>query len=407
MPNFTLQDIYNELDVFCADSSTGYFPRNSTVTFVNEGLRRAKRIVVEFPSREFVSQAAVMSGIYRYAAPTGMEDMIGIFDQVRVPDRLGFSRKDPSVFKRDFPGNENVYAIGRNKTTKILLINLKTLELSTPVVHQMSSVTGNGTWGAVAGTDATNLDTDTLHFPDDKTGIKFDIDVDASVTDTVGIVNSTMTAVDLSGDSVQKSGKMTMEFYWPSVTMPTSVRLRFGSSDTAYYEITVTTQIDGTAFVQGLNQLGFDWQDVTPTGSPDDVAVDYVQLLVTFPATIVADVLGVAFSNIVMREKMFVDVHYLSDYLVMDNDGTTLKSSFDDQNDTSSYLLVDETFWDWIVYHTAEQLFSFYEPDADKLKRVSALRVEAEEALALKSPSRREPAQQTWIDTDDLQPDMN
>jgi len=350
---------------------------------------------------------ALLSGIYRYAPPTGMEDMISITSQGVLPDSLDFSRKDETVFWHDFSGNYNTYAIARNKLGKTLLVNLVTERLTTILMNDTSSLTGNGTWSASSFTNAANVAVDTLHFPNGKSGIKFDIDLSLGAFGASSVRNTTMSSVDLSGAAINQTGVVTCDFYWPiSSSFPFEIQLIFGSSTVNRYSMTITTQIDGTDFVQGLNQLGFDWAEATTLNTPDDSAITYVNFNVVHPLLLI-DVTGVAVSNFVMREKRFVDVHYLSDYLVLDNDGSTLKSSFDDQNDTNSTLLVDEIFWDWLIYHTAEQLFSFYELDQSKLARVSGLRQELEDGLSLKYPSRRDSTDQAWMDSQDLSPYMN
>ena len=59
-----------------------------------------------------------------------------------------------------------------------------------------------------------------------------------------------------------------------------SLQLRFGSSYSAYYQSSVTAQFTGSAFKQGWNLLGFNWNTATITGSPSTSAIDYLRFQV-------------------------------------------------------------------------------------------------------------------------------
>lgn len=408
---FTLQDYFTQANTRIVDSSNGTLSTANITLFLNEALRRARRHM-ELPTQMYKTPVFLMSGIYEYAIPAGYEDYAAITGPGVVPDNYDFYRVEREAdFWRRFL-NINSYSESRNGANWLALINLVTPALTVATVNQASEYTGagQGTWVATAASDAANVRTNTLLFKTGAGSVSFDIDVSQSVNDFAEITNSTMTSVDLSASSIQDVGKLTVWVYLPSVTTQyTSFTMRWGSDSSNYYELTVTAQQNGGAFVQGWNTLAFDWSTVTSaqtTGTPDNSAIDYLLFRATYPAGM-TDQTGLCINGIYMREQKLCDWHYYSGYLVIDGTTGLPKESFDDENDTSSYFNCDDEFIDWLTYDLMENVFVMYDIDPNKAMFHRDRREKLEEDLKEKFASQREIPVTAYMETEQLQNFLN
>lgn len=402
---FTLQDYITAANTRIVDSSNGTLSTANIVNFLNEGLRRIRRRT-EIPTSLYVTEMFLMNGIYTYALPAGYTDYASINGTGVLPDNLDFLRIERETdFYRAFL-HVNSYSESRNGSNRGALINLVNPALATPTVNLATEASGagQGTWVADVASDATNVRTDTLIFKVGSGSVEFDIDVSQSVNDYAQLTNTTMTAVDLSGTNVANIGTMTVFVYLPTANF-TSFTMNWGSDTSNYYTQTVTTQINGGAFVAGWNTLGFDWSTVTPaqtTGSPDNSAIDYLLFRATYPNTM-TDQVGVRINGIYMREKRLVDFHYYSDYLIIDGVTGQPKEYFTDENDTSSYFNCDAEFVDWLTYDLMINVFTMYDIDASKAKYHEIRRDELEQDLAQKFASQREIPTTAYMENDEIQ----
>jgi len=60
-----------------------------------------------------------------------------------------------------------------------------------------------------------------------------------------------------------------------------AIQIRLGSDEDNYYQMTVTSAFDGTAFWNGWNLLAFDWSRASTTGTPDPSDLDYLRVGLT------------------------------------------------------------------------------------------------------------------------------
>ena len=155
-----------------------------------------------------------------------------------------------------------------------------------------------------------------------------------------GIITSTLTAVD----ATQYQGDSAF-FLWaklPTAANITNVILRWGSSASAYWAKTITTQADGRAFTDGWNLLRFDWSTQTSTGSPTVSALDSFLIRFTYNGTLTE---GVIVDSLFMARGRDVDAIYYSKYPWRTAAGTwELTASADD-----SILNADEDAVDLMV----------------------------------------------------------
>lgn len=172
---------------------------------------------------------------------------------------------------------------GRNRVYFNNVPTPATDDVSPTTILSNNAFDEDGTW--TAGDDGANVTTDTDEFKVGTGSINFDIDVSQDADNKVTLTNSTFTSTDLS--DYEDTGRIRVWVYLPDVTYITSVNLKWGSDSSNTWDLTVTKDYKDHAFRDGWNLLEFDWSssDVTETGSPDDEAVDYIQLTINYSSS--------------------------------------------------------------------------------------------------------------------------
>jgi hypothetical protein len=256
---------------------------------------------------------AIYDDVYSYVAPTDLKDdkIVALYPQANATAADNFS----NVYSEGFTLNKfrETLNVRYNSGVKTLRLSKETTAGST--LNTCDSVTANGTW-AVGGSGA-DIAADSLYKISGSASLKFTINSGGTSS---YIENSTMTAVDLSG--FENNGAMFAWVYIPSTTVITAVALRWGSSSSDYYSVSVTAAHDQTAFVTGWNLLRFDWQGLTPTGTPVDTAIDYVR--VTFTHT-TAGTTPVRVDSVMAKLGAIWEIDYYSKYLFRNTSGTWIE----------------------------------------------------------------------------------
>jgi len=209
---------------------------------------------------------------------------------------------------------------------------IKTLRISVPalsniMVNDCNGVDTNGLW--VSGPGANNAISDKFYFVTGSGSIKYSIGTNNYIE------NITMSPVDLS--IYEKRGVI---FCWAYVTSnyPTSYILRWGTDTISnYWEKTVTSRWDGTAFVKGWNLLGFDWSTANKIGNPISSAINSVRFITNLVGT--DD--PVYFDGLVCSLGSIYEIEYYSKYLFRDASGAFKERATSDSDmlnlDTDSY----------------------------------------------------------------------
>lgn len=157
-----------------------------------------------------------------------------------------------------------------------------------------------------------------------------------------GIVNSTLTQTDMSA-YFNGDGNIIVWAYITSTTNLTNFIIRIGSDASNYYTKTVTTQSDGTAFVDGWNLLNFDLSTFTTVGSPVITTTDYCAIYFTKTAGKVSEV-GYRFDYILLRRGEINNLYYYSKYGWQSNTGSYKENSTVDTDylnaDTEEYEIL-------------------------------------------------------------------
>ena len=248
---------------------------------------------------------------FNYALPADFRSIVGIYPQA---DR-GSSDKAQRIYAENFDRRKQVddkkFSIEGQAAGKIIRINW---DVKTPkTLHNLNSLTTNGTWAVVAG--ATNIAADTIYKYSGSASIKFDV---ASTGD--GIDNTDMGAVDLTSED--EVADVYIPFFVKDATdlaLITSVTYIWGNDLTTNYwtGVAQTAQADGTAFRVGWNIIKVPWSTATETGTVDPTLVDSAK--VTF--TVTGAITQLRVDNIVYSIGYPFDIKYHSKFLFQTSAG--------------------------------------------------------------------------------------
>jgi hypothetical protein len=277
-------------------------------SIMNQGVREVYADLDLLTSRRRTPMIpGLFNGIFEYRAPSDLKgySIISIQNQKwdktpawsLVPYEQFLRRQDPTTIAvSDYDGLRKIFVKSDVVDNKITLANLDTL------------ASGGGTWGVFG--DAENLEVGSDNYIEGQAGLKFDISSAGGTT--AGIVNSTLNATDLSA-FFNGDGNAVVYAYITSSTNLTNYIIRVGSDASNYYTKTVTSQSDGTAFVNGWNILNFDLSTFTTVGSPVITATDYCALYMTKTAGKVSEV-GYRFDALTFRRGEINNLYYYSGY---------------------------------------------------------------------------------------------
>jgi hypothetical protein len=260
--------------------------------------------------------------VYSILAPTDLK-------KDRIIDIRPQTNQNPSnnfhqIYGADFTAykTNNSFDVEYNTGVKTIRVS-KALQAGI-MVNAAASLTDNGTWAA--GGNAINLTTDTVNKMYSSASIKFDIS--ASGADAY-IENSTMTQVDAT--NYVNVGSFFAWVYIPSITIITSITLRWGNDSSNYYSASATTAQDSTAFIVGWNLVRFDWSGATETGSVTDTTIDYLRVTFNYSGTATT---GCRVNSIMLKLPIPYEIVYYSSYLFRNSSGTWIPkpTSIDDSD---------------------------------------------------------------------------
>ncbi len=163
------------------------------------------------------------------------------------------------------------------------------------------------------GTQATwdqGIYTEPLNFIQGNASLGFNLN---GITGAADIINSTASAIDLSGFNYQDSSMIF--FYIPLgyASRFTGFTARRGDDASDYVAVTVTTKADGTAFSDGWNFLIFNWNFGTNVGNSTNTLNQYRYFGVTYtPGTLIKGCLLDSWTNSLGEIN---EIEYYSEYL--------------------------------------------------------------------------------------------
>jgi len=253
----------------------------------------------------------LFSGVFEYAAPTDLKgySIITIQNQTFEKSKdWGLVPYEQFLRRQD----RNTIAVSDYDGIRKILLNT-TINDSKNTIGSFDSTTG---WTAVG--DAINIDEDRDNFITRNASLSFDLSSNAGTT--AGVESSTIGSFDLT-EYLKGNGTATVWVYIPSITGLTNYILKLGSSSGNYYQKTITTQSDGTAFVTGWNLLKFDMTSLTTVGTPVDTAIIYSALYMTKDITKISET-GYKFDDLVIHRGEINNIYYYSGYGWQSSAGT-------------------------------------------------------------------------------------
>lgn len=319
----TLADINNLINDHRRDTGS------NSINMLTTGFRAIQQTIDLFQQEhdwEFTIKKDTIvfhKGITWYSDPTDFKSAIDLRYQRPVDSGYEFDMVSPSNFDSDTLKKRR-FTVATQDSSQYIRIDLPG---TTQQIEAATEYDGNGTWVGASG--ITNVATDSYEYYDLSASVKFDFDGTAGT-----LTNSTIGTVDLS--SYKDRAKVYINVYLPSITDFTSIQMKLGSSDSAYYTDTETTNYLGEDLVVGWNKLEFDVWD-TEVGSVDDENIDYIQLI--FNYSVSPNDTDFRIENIFTSEDISLDLIYYSLYMIYDTSTSAWCQNFNDSAQTTDYPL--------------------------------------------------------------------
>lgn len=325
-PVYTQQNLFDIVDGNAHGKSSQVVSRqnivNRAVRFVygDMDLRSAKRHAQLSPN--------LFSDAFDYAVPSDLKGkkIIDVKKQVDRPISDDFILVDETDFDQNKNSGRALVAFSDNSFSRILKIS-GSQGFHSADIHTCDSLTANGTWAVVAGTDASNLTLDSNNYITGSGSLNFDLAAGAA---TAAIELTGATQVDLSDWDEQ--GAFFVWVYIPDYSdaegdTVTNFILRWGNDSSNYWSRTVTVNNEGQTFHDGWNLLRFDWDgSATETGTVDPNTIDYIRLTITKSTSLAADT-DWRVDDIVFRVGEIYNLVYYSKYGWTNSGGTYIENS--------------------------------------------------------------------------------
>lgn len=276
----TIADIQTNLNTYIGDTSTDRISAAERLQAITEATVWLQE---ELQNDHSIDTYALsyFDTVHEYKVTTAVADLLQSADLRRNEFHQGdsFAHKSSREMAVEIGQGfeESSFAIERRDGGAYLEVNHTSTYLAKIITNFDSITDGGGTWAVDStNSDATNLTVDSAEFRYGNASLNFDATVAQSGNNRATIINSTLSSINLS-DYINLSSFI-MEVYVLDVTAFSSVSLFWGSSATAYWSSTVTTDINGNAFVNGWNRVKFDWATATKTSTPDETALTYIRI---------------------------------------------------------------------------------------------------------------------------------
>jgi hypothetical protein len=266
--------------------------------------------------------STIYDDIYNYALPSDFKKIIDLYPQADRNTKDTANRFYTEKFDLKKALTTKMVAIEGSEGSKILRVNWR--KRAPVVLHTMNGYDDNGTWAAVG--SASGIVTDDIDYVSGSGSVR----VDLSTTGD-GLYNNSMSVTNLTDED--EVGDF---FVWFKIKNAAdlanlnSVSLRWGNDETTNYWLGVaqTTQVDGTAFKVGWNQVKVPWSTATEYGTVNPATID--TLMITF--SIDAAISDVRVDNITCGIGSNFDIKYYSKYLLKNTSGTWISRTTSDDD---------------------------------------------------------------------------
>ena len=293
--------------------------------------RMLTRIATEETRRTVTLSMPFYDNVNDYPLPSDYKQMIDIRPTAGRQNMLGLSDFRQTTAKQfDERLSANSFSIQWNNFIRTLRAqrlpagNVVTMD-SFDVIIVSTNAQSNGLWTPEG--DLSGLYKEQLNFVQGGGSLGFNL---SGSTGHGDIVNSTMAPIDLSQLNLQDSSMI--YFYIPVgfVSRFTSFSLRRGSDASNYYESTVNTKADGTAFTDGWNFLLFNWNQATKTGTPNNTSNTYGRFYITYTAGVAIN--GCLIDSWTNALGSLYEAEYYSEYLFRSSAGVWKAVPTDDSD---------------------------------------------------------------------------
>ena len=330
--SLTISTVTTNLNTYLGDSSTDRITEAERFQALTEATSWLEE---ELGNEHMVDtyELGFLETVNNYKVTTDLANLLVGADLRRDKDDHNnpFARKSPREIAVEIGKGvltDPSWAIDRYDDDTYLAINYQSKYIAT-IISDFNTITDSGTWTLdTTNSDATNLTTDTNEFKKGAGSVNFDLDVSQSGNNYATMYAPDANSRDLS--AVEDLGSFVYWVYIPDSTYTTSFTLTWGSDESTtpsgksnYWAATVTTDINGNAWVDGWNQVRINWSDSTATGSPDSSAIVYYELRLTYNAS-QADDTDYRFDYLRVVQPETLTFHYVSWKVGTDTGGTDI-----------------------------------------------------------------------------------
>jgi hypothetical protein len=306
---------------------------------MNEAVRTAfSEVDLRSARRKTSLSPNLFNGIFDYACPSDLKAnaIIDIPEQAKRSDGEFFLVPSNEFNLKPQPG---MIAIDDYNGSRVLKISSQVSDKTLLVSELDSTTSGGGTWAIVG--DATSLTADTDDYIKGNGSLKFSISAAAGTT--AGIQNTGLNVFDLT----EYLGGNGAVFVWHKINSTTGITnyiLKIGTDSSNYYQKTITTQADGTAFINGWNLLKFDLTSLSQTGTPTDTSCQYASIYMTKTTGKISES-DYKFDWLCLKDGKNADTKYYSKFGWQTSAGAWQESSSDD----SDLIVADTDEFDLLV----------------------------------------------------------
>ncbi len=331
----TLSDIRNQVSDFAQNYNTSNIDLGNTDRAINRAIEYVQRRL-GLPSDRKVYSFYYYDDIMFYDMPDAFNELMQLYynttDLVDINHNTPFYRwgvvKDVEILRSSgFINQGNRVAFTTlNGSNQLLLDGMNIRGSST--VNSFDTTTGL-TFSA----DFLNTTTDPYIKKQGSASVKFDL--------TTGLSESTITFSDQLDISnllnINTAYRLWVFFPTAAPTKFTNVKIRFISSTGNYYEVTTTTQFDGSAWTANdWNKLSWSLSNATTTGSPDATNISSIQIAFTHSGSYSA-ITNMRVDFLYQVNPDYMDVLYYSAIKGTDSTGATDKIILDESDDIVAF----------------------------------------------------------------------
>jgi hypothetical protein len=325
--SLTIAAIKSNFDTYLGDSSTDrvsdaerfqYF--TEACAWLQEGLgndhQNTSYTLPYFDSVHYYKVTTtlpdVMNGVDLRRGEDDQVHSFSLLSSRQVAERIGVNNTEP------------VFSIERRDKQTYLAINCQSKYGFSQASALESLTADEGEWEAdTTNSDATALEVDSVEFKQGSGSLKFNADVSQSGNNRSTILNEDYGPQDFS--LLKDVASWVFWVYIPVVTNFSSITFYWGSSSTAYWSATATTEMNGGSFVVGWNRIKIDWLNATQTSTPDESAISYLRFDFNYTAGY-TDANAFRLDDLKLIRPENLTFIYTSNYVGTNSSGTSLSA---------------------------------------------------------------------------------